>query len=208
MISNTLIDKLFEYQIMKSSLVLLAIGGALLVAGLVISSVSVVAVTQQVLEGGAIIDADSLEPNLSYVSVLKDLPAGRQLLLSLDTQPRDVPLSATLTEADGDPIGTYNITQTPFTSTVVTKEAGDHTLEIKNTGTSVVRVNGALLNSPVAEGGGGMSIDQDPGVQSLITYGIGVLAGVVLIIAGIIILIIGAIKHFRSRKAPESVPPG
>jgi hypothetical protein len=113
-----------------------------------------------------------------------------------------------LTDANGDPIGTYNITQTPFTTTAVTTEAGDHTLDIKNAGTSAVRVNGALLNSPVAESGGGVSIDQDPAVQSLVTYGIGVLAGIVLIIAGIVILIIGAIKHFRSRKTPESVPTG
>jgi hypothetical protein len=206
-ISNTLIDRLFAHAVMKSSYVLLIIGGALLVAGLVISAVSVVAVTQQVLEGGVLIDA-SLEPNLSYVAVLKELPAGRQLVLSLDAQPRDVPLIATLTDANGDPIGTYNITQTPFTTTAVTTEAGDHTLDIKNAGTSAVRVNGALLNSPVAESGGGVSIDQDPAVQSLVTYGIGVLAGIVLIIAGIVILIIGAIKHFRSRKTPESVPTG
>lgn len=207
-IGNTLIEKLFAYPVMKSSVILLIIGGALLVAGLVISAVSVVAVTQQVLEGGALIDAPSLEPSLSYVAVLEDLPAGRQLVLSLDAQPREVPLTANLTQEDGEAIGVYNITQTPFTATVVTEQAGDHTLEITNTGTAAVRVNGALLNSPIAEGGGGMSIDQDPSVQSLITYGIGVLAGIVLIIAGIIILIIGAIKHFRSRKTPESVPTG
>jgi hypothetical protein len=56
-ISNTLIDRLFAHAVMKSSYVLLIIGGALLVAGLVISAVSVVAVTQQVLEGGVLIDA-------------------------------------------------------------------------------------------------------------------------------------------------------
>ena len=113
-----------------------------------------------------------------------------------------------MTEADGDTIGTYNITQTPFTSTVLTKEQGDHTLEITNTGSRAVSVSGALLNSPIAEEGGGMSVDNDPGVRAFITAGIAVLVGIVLIIAGIIILIIGAVKHFRSRKTPESVPSG
>jgi hypothetical protein len=193
---------------MKSSIVLLIIGGALLVAGLVISSISIFAVTQQVLRGGAIIESVELEPGLAAAEVLKDLPAGRQLILSLDSQPRVVALSAILTEADGDPIGTYNITQMPFTTTALTREQGDHTLEIRNAGNTSVTISGALLNSPVVEDGGGLSANDDPGFQSFVTYGIGVLAGIILIIAGIIILIIGAIKYFKSRKAPESVHSG
>ena len=193
---------------MKSSYVLLIIGAGLLVAGLVISGISIAAVTQQVLEGGAFIEAVTLEPGLSHVEVLKDVPAGRQLVLSLDGQPRDASLTAVLTEADGDSIGTYNVTQTPFTSTALTKEPGDHTLEIRNPGSSSVIVSGALLNSPVAEEGGGVSVSDDPALQAFIAAGLGVLAGVVLIIAGIVIMIIGAVKHFRSRKTPESVPSG
>ncbi|MGI0037223.1 MAG: hypothetical protein ACRD99_02550, partial [Nitrososphaera sp.] len=69
-------------------------------------------------------------------------------------------------------------------------------------------ISGALLNSPVVEEGGGLSADNDPGYQTIVAYGIGVLVGIVLIIAGIIILIIGAVKHFRSRKTPETVPSG
>ena len=203
-----LIEKLFAYSSMKSSHLLLIVGGVLLVAGLVISGISVFAVTQQVLKGGAIIEPATLEPGLALTEVLKDVPAGRQLILSIDSQPRDVSLSAVLTEGDGDPIGTYNITQTPFTSTVLTKEQGDHNLEIRNSGSSSVAINGALLNSPVVEEGGGVSADNDSGFQNFIAYGIGVLVGIVLIIAGILILIIGAIKHIRSRKAPESVPGG
>lgn len=193
---------------MKSSHVLLIIGGALLVAGLVISGISVFAVTQQVLRGGAIIESVELEPGLAAAEVLKDIPAGRQLILSLDSQPREVSLSAILTEADGDPIGTYNITQMPFTTTALTREPGDHTLEIRNAGNASVTISGALLNSPVVEEGGGLSANDGPGFQSFVTYGIGVLAGIILIIAGIIILIIGAVKYFKSRKAPESVPSG
>ena len=64
---------------MKRSYVLLIIGGALLVAGLVISGISIYAVTEQVLKGGAIIEALQLEPGLSHVEVLKQVPAGRRL---------------------------------------------------------------------------------------------------------------------------------
>lgn len=192
---------------MKSSYVLLIIGAGLLVAGLVISGVSVFAVTKQVLESGAVINNEQLSPGQSYPRVLKDLPQGRQLLLSLDSRPPDVPLIATVTGPGGDTIGDFNVTGSRFTSTVVTSEPGDHTLVIKNIGSQTVTVSGALLNSPVAEEGGGVSADE-PAMQSLITYGIGVLAGIILVIAGIIILIIGAVKYFRSRKTPESVPGG
>jgi hypothetical protein len=187
---------------------LLIIGGGLLVAGLVIAAISVVAVSKQVLEGSALINNAQLEPGLSYVAVLKDVPSGRQLVLSLDSQPRDVPLAAVITEADGESIGQYNITQTPFGSTVSTDEQGDHTLEIKNVGTSAVTINGGLLNTPISEDGGGVSIEDNPALQTFITYGLALLAAIVLIIAGIIILIIGAVKHFRSRKTPETPPSG
>ncbi len=193
---------------MKSGVILLIIGGALLVIGLVISGISVVAVTTQVLEGGALIEAAEIEPGLSYAAVMKDLPVGRQIVLSLDSQPSDVMLSAVLKEADGDTIGVYNVTKTPFTSTAMSREPGDHTLELTNIGTQPVTVSGALLNSPVAGEDGGVSVADDPGLQNLIAYGVGILVGIVLIIAGIVILIIGAIKFFRSRKAPEGVPSG
>jgi hypothetical protein len=192
----------------KSGVILLIIGGALLVIGLVISGISVVAVTTQVLEGGALIEAAEIEPGLSYAAVMKDLPVGRQIVLSLDSQPSDVMLSAVLKEADGDTIGVYNVTKTPFTSTAMSREPGDHTLELTNIGTQPVTVSGALLNSPVAGEDGGVSVADDPGLQNLIAYGVGILVGIVLIIAGIVILIIGAIKFFRSRKAPEGVPSG
>lgn len=191
---------------MKSNYVLLIIGAGLLISGLVISGISVFAVTKQILEDGAIIDANPLEPGLSYVAILKDLPEGRQLILSLSSEPSDIPLNATLTEADGDVIGTYNITQTPFTTTLLTREPGDHSLEVVNAGTRSVTVSGALLNSPVAGEGGGVSVDDSPGLQTLVTYGIGILAGIVLVIAGIVVLIIGAVKFFRSRKTPETMP--
>ena len=193
---------------MKSGVILLIIGGALLVIGLVISGISVVAVTTQVLEGGALIEAAEIEPGLSYAAVIKDLPAGRQIVLSLDSQPSDVMLNAVLTEADGDTIGVYNVTKTPFTSTAMSREHGDHTLELTNVGTQPVTVSGALLNSPVAGEGGGVSVEDDPGLQNLIAYGVGILVGIVLIISGIVILIIGAVKLFRSRKTPEGVPSG
>jgi hypothetical protein len=192
----------------KSSIILLIIGGALLVIGLAVSAISVVGVTTQVLEGGALIEPATIEPGLSYVAVMKDLPAGRQVVLTLDSEPADVMLTATLTESDGDALGVYNITRTPFTSTAMSREQGDHALEITNIGSEAVTVSGALLNSPVAGEGGGVSVEDDPGLQSLIAYGVGILVGIVLIISGIVILIIGAIKHFRSRKAPESVPSG
>ncbi|MGI0028401.1 MAG: hypothetical protein ACREAQ_01640 [Nitrososphaera sp.] len=191
---------------MKSSLVILVIGGALLAAGLVIAGLSTYAVAKELLEDAVIIDKAPIEPGLSYGAVLKDLPAGRQLALSLSGEPSDVPLGALLTDPDGNTVVMYNITKTPFTSTVATETAGDHTFDIKNVGTRAVVVSGGVFNSPVPEQDGGVNV-QDPAVQSFFTYGIGgIIVGIVLVIAGIVLLIIGAIKHLRTRKSTESMP--
>ena len=183
--------------IVRSGLAILIIGAALLVTGLIIAGLSVFTVTKEVLKGSTLIDQTTIQPDLSYVAVMKDVPAGQQLLLSVSSVPTDVPLQATIIEADGDVLALYNITESPFTSTTVTKTTGDHTLEIKNVGTDAVTVNGAVLNSPVAQQGGGVSVQDNPSVQNLVNYGLAILAGMALIIAGIVMLIIGAIKYVR-----------
>jgi len=184
--------------IVRNGLIVLIIGGVLLSAGLVIAGFSVVIVTREVLEGSTIIDPISIEPNLSYVMVLKDLPAGQQLVLSLSTNPSEVPLQAKITEPDGTILAMFNVTSSPFTSTISTRTSGDHTVEIKNLGTRTVTINGALLNSPVAQQGDGVAVQDNSSLQTLINYGVALLGGIALIIAGIVLLIIGAIKYTRS----------
>jgi len=191
----------------KRSSILLIIGGGLLAAGLVIAAFSTFTVAKEVLEGAVIINETSIEPGLAYASVLKDLPAGRQLLFSLTSDPSDIPLRVELTDPDGTALKTYNITRTPFTGAVATKTAGDHTLEIRNVGNGTVNVSGALLDSPVVEEGGGVSVEDNSSLQRLVTFAIAAIVGILLIIAGIILLIIGAIKHFKEKKVPESIPP-
>jgi len=74
-------------------------------------------------------------------------------------------------------------------------------LSVKNIGSKPVTVNGAILNSPVAQQGGGVGVKDDASLQSFIVFGIGILIGIILIIAGIVILIIGAVKYFRGKRA-------
>lgn len=179
----------------------------MLAAGLVIAAFSTFTVAKEVLEGAVIINETSIEPGLAYASVLKDLPAGRQLLFSLTSDPSDRPLRVELTDPDGTALRTYNITRTPFTGTVETEIAGDHTLEIRNVGNGTVSVSGALLDSPLVEEGGGVSVEDNSSLQRLVTFAIAAIVGILLIIAGIILLIIGAIKHFKEKKTPESIPP-
>ncbi|MCI0557651.1 MAG: DUF4870 domain-containing protein [Nitrososphaera sp.] len=192
---------------MKTGLGLLIIGGGLLAAGLVVAGFSTFAITKEVLEGAVMINATSLEPGQSSGDVLKDLPTDRQLLFSLSSDPSDVPLRVQITDPDGERLVMYNVTTTPFTGSVATKKEGDHTLEITNVGTRAVTINGALIHSPIVEQGGGVSVEDNPSLQTFITYGIGILVGAILVIAGIVVLIIGAIKYSRGRKSPESVPP-
>lgn len=183
--------------IVRSGLVILLIGAALLVSGLVIAGLSIFTVTKEVLKGSTIIDQTTIQPNLSYVAVMKEVPAGQQLVLSLSSDPTDGSLQATIFEQDGKVLALYNITESPFTSTTVTKTSGDHTLEIKNVGDRTTTVSGAVLNSPLAQQGGGVSVQDNPSVQNLVNYGVAILAGIALIIAGIVMLIIGAIKYVR-----------
>jgi hypothetical protein len=178
------------------------IGGSLLAVGLGVGAVSVYIVTTQVLEGSTIINSTPLNPNLSYDAVAKDLPTGQQLLLSLSSTPSDVPLQAKISGPDGSTLASYNITHTPFTSTTTTKVAGDHTLEVKNVGSSSTTISGGLLTAPVSPQGGGVAVtDNQSSFQNLVAYGIGILVGIVLIIAGIVILIIGGVKYVKGRKS-------
>jgi len=188
---------------MKAGLVHLVTGAVLLVAGLVVAGISTFSVTQQVLQGSIIIDQTMLEPNLSLVAVTKGLPAGHELLLSISGNASDTPLQAKITEPGGTILALFNITGTPFTSAATTRVSGDHTLEITNVGSSSVIIEGAMINSPVGQQGGGVNLADDPSVQSFIAYGIGILVGIGLIIAGIVLLIIGAIKYARGRKGGQ-----
>ena len=185
---------------------MLIIGAGLLVTGLAISGVSTFVVTKQVLEGSTLIQNAQIEPGLSYIAVLKELPASQQLVLTLNSVPSDVALRATVTGPSGEIIAMYNITKTPFTSSVVTRQTGDQAFEVRNVGDATVTLDGAIFNSPVQGEGGGVSVDQDPALQSLVTWGIGILGGIILVIAGVVVMIIGAVKHFRSRKNAESTP--
>jgi hypothetical protein len=112
---------------------------------------------------------------------------------------------ALLTQPDGNRLAAYNITNSPFTSSTATMVNGDHTIEIRNVGTQPVTVKGAIYNSPIAQQGGGVNIQDNPLMQTYIAYGVAILAGVALIIAGIVLLIIGAIKYARSGKTSENV---
>ena len=192
--------------IVRNGLIVLIIGGVLLAAGLVIAGFSVVIVTREVLEGSTIIDPISIEPNLSYVTVLKDLPAGQLLVLSLSTNPSEVPLQAKMTEPDGTILAMFNVTSSPFTSTISTRTSGDHTVEIKNLGTSTVTISGGLLNSPLSQQGDGVAVQDNSSLQTLINYGIALLGGIALIISGIVLLIIGAIKYTRSGTKSQQPP--
>jgi len=152
------------------------------------------------LEGSTLVNATSLEPNLSIASTLKDLPAGQQLLITLSGSPSDVPLQAQIIQPNGTALAVFEIKDTPFTSSATTAVAGDHTLEVKNVGSKPVTVQGAILNSPVAQQGGGVGVQNNPALKNFVVYGIGILVGILLIIAGIVILIIGAIKYVKGKK--------
>jgi uncharacterized membrane protein YedE/YeeE len=185
---------------LKRGIRLLIVGGALFAVGLVLAGFSTLGVTNQVLKGSTIINSTTLEPNLSFAATTKYLPAGQQVLLSLSGNPSNIPLQVRIIGPGGVLLTTYDIKETPFTSTVTTKVAGDHTVEVKNIGPRSIVLKGALLNSAVGSQGGSLILKDNPSLQNLIVYGIGILVGIVLVIAGIVLLIIGVIRYLRGRK--------
>lgn len=188
---------------MKAGINYLIVGAILLAAGLVIAGFSTFSVTKQLLQQSTLINQTSIEPNLSYVTVTKDLSARQQLLLSLSSNPLGTPLQVQIKEPNGTTLAIYNITKTPSITNISTKTSGKYTLEIKNGGTHTVTINGILLSSPTdqQEDANELSIqNNNSSIQSLINYGIAILAGVALIIAGIVLLIVGAIKYVKLRK--------
>ncbi|MEO9296280.1 MAG: hypothetical protein ABI347_11875 [Nitrososphaera sp.] len=185
----------------------LIIGGVLLAAGLGIGAFSTFSVTKQVMQASAIIDKTTLEPGLSTVSVIKGLPAGHQLFLSLTGDPVDVPLNATIIGPDGEALASYDIQKLPFTGTASTRESGDTTLEVKNMGSRAIVISGGLISTPVGPEAGGVSVQDNSSLQNLVAYGVGILVGIVIIVAGIVLLIIGAVKYVKGRKAGQSPTP-
>jgi len=141
---------------------------------------------------------------MSLAAVLVDLPNGRQLMLSLLANPSDAPLEARIIGPEGNTLALYNITSTPFTATTATELSGNYTLEVKNVGARSVSVSGGVLNSPISQDGGGVSVQDNPSLQNLVAYGLGILIGMTLIVAGIVLLIIGAIKYLRGKRAPPN----
>ena len=193
----------------KAGVLLLIIGGVLLATGLIVAGLSTFSVTKQILEGSTIIDSTPLEPNLSFAAVMEDLPAGQQLLITVTGNPADVPLQAQILQPNGTVLARYDVKETPFSSTATTETTGDHTIEVKNVGSKPVTVSGAVLNSPVAQQGGGMGVQDNASLQDLIKFGIGILVGIILIIAGVVVLIIGAVKYVRGKKSahqPSTTP--
>lgn len=136
------------------------------------------------MEGSAIIDKTTLEPGLSSVSVIKDLPAGHQLILSLSGDPTDVPLNAKITGSSGTALVSYVIKEMSFTVMTVARESGDPTLEIKNMGSRAVVISGGLISTPVGPEAGGNSVKDNSTIQSLAVYSIGILVRMGIIVAG------------------------
>lgn len=128
--------------------------------------------------------------------------------MSLSGDPADVPLSAKTTGPSGTSLTSYDIKEMPFMVITTSKESGDTTLEIKNVGSRAVVISGGLISTPVGPKTGGVSIKDNSTIQSLVAYGIGILVGIVAIVAGIVLLaIIGAVKYLKGRKAQQLPTP-
>ena len=188
-----------DVQSMKNNFLLLIIGGIILAAGLGIAGFSTFSVTKQVLEDAILFENELIQPNLSIASVMKDIPANRQLFFSLEADPTNGPLDTKITDSTGRVLGEYKITKTPFTVAISTTMPGDITTEIKNVGTQSIKISGGVFNSPLGEESGGINVQDNSSLQTLVVYGIAILVGIGLVIAGIVLLIIGTIKYLKGK---------
>ena len=184
---------------LNSTTLFLIIGTALLVSGLALAGFSAFSVAKQFLTGAALLNGTSLQPGMAVGAVMKNVPPGQHLAFSISENPSNIPLKIRILDPNGTALATYdNITGTAFESrSIETAVAGDHTLEVTNLGSKDVVVTGAMINSPIGK------LNSTSGtlpVQNIVTFGIGILAGIALIIAGIVMLIIGAIKYAKGRR--------
>ena len=189
-----------QRKMLKRGYIILIAGGALVVAGIVMSAIWAGSFAGQFLQENTIIGQTLVRPSQSINATLQVNDISRPISVALHFNPEsaNVTLRETVTDPDGTVVNTNEFVKDFFTTFKV-NTMGKFTLTILNQGTSPVNVDGLFGYIPFGFVGQNNQINLSP-LNGIIT-------GIILFVVGIIALIVGIIFIIMDRRRESRQPP-
>ena len=185
---------------LKRGYIILIAGGALVVAGILISAAWAGSFVGQFLQENTIIGQAEVEPSESVNATLQVNDISRPISMALHFEPEsaNVVLRETVRDASGKIVNTNEFLQDFFTTFKV-NTVGKFTLTVSNQGTSPVNVDGIFGYIPFGFVGENNQVDLSP-LNGIIT-------GIALFVIGVISVIVGIVFVIIDRKRESQQPP-
>jgi uncharacterized membrane protein len=190
--------------------IILIIGGALFIAGIIIAAVWAIPFASTFLQNNTLINQVSIQPGRSVEATTQVADVSRPVTVAIHIERSEgvVRLIETVRDQSGNVVSSNEFSANLF-STFRPQNSGNHILNITNAGSAPVTINAMFgylpfITAPASstsDGGGGQPI---PGVDLsslsiVITGGVLTAIGFFTIIAGIIIVVIDSQKRRETR---------
>lgn len=185
-------------KMLKRGYIILIAGGALVVAGVVVSALWAGSFVGQFLQDNAIIGQTLIRPSESINATLQVSDISRPVSVALHFEPQssNVTLRETVIDPDGKVVNTNEFLKDYFTTFRV-NNVGKFTLTILNQGTTPVNVDGIFGYIPFV----------GPNNQINLSPLNGIIIGIILFVLGIIALIVGIVFTIIDRRRESHQPP-
>ena len=188
----------------KRGYIILIIGGALFIAGIIIAAVWAIPFASTFLQNNTLINQVSIQPGRSVEATTQVADVSRPVTVAIHIERSEgvVRLIETVKDQSGNVVSSNEFSANLFT-TFRPQNTGNHILNITNAGAAPVTINAMFgylpfITAPAStsDGGGGQPI---PGVDLsslsvVITGGVLTAIGFFTIIAGIVIVVIDSRK--------------
>jgi hypothetical protein len=190
--------------------IILIIGGALFIAGIIIAAVWAIPFASTFLQNNTLINQVSIQPGRSVEATTQVTDVSRPVTVAIHIERSEgvVRLIETVKDQSGNVVSSNEFSANLFT-TFRPQNSGNHILNLTNAGSAPVTINAMFgylpfITAPASStsgGGGGQPI---PGVDLsslsiVITGGVLTAIGFFTIIAGIIIVVIDSRKRREGR---------
>ena len=189
--------------------IILIIGGALFIAGIIIAAVWAIPFASTFLQNNTLINQVSIQPGRSVEATTQVADVSRPVTVAIHIERSEgvVRLIETVKDQSGNVVSSNEFSANLFT-TFRPQNTGNHILNITNAGSAPVTINAMFgylpfITAPAStsDGGGGQPI---PGVDLsslsiVITGGVLTAIGFFTIIAGIVIVVIDIRKRREGR---------
>src|ERR671914_53802 len=210
MISDTRHQK-EKNNMIRRGYIILIIGGALFIAGIIIAAVWAIPFASIFLQNNTLINEVSIEPGRSIEATTQATEVSRPVTVAIHIERSEgvVRLIETIKDQSGTVVSSNEFSANLFT-TFQPQSSGNHILNITNAGSAPVTINAMFgylpfITAPASStsdgSGGGQPI---PGVDLsslsvVITGGVLTAIGFFTIIAGIVIVVIDSRKRRQGR---------